>query len=164
MIRAGVLVLSDRVSAGSAKDSSGLLIKKRLEEEGIKVEDYTLLSDDLKGIADKLMHYADAMRLDLVLTTGGTGLGPRDHAPEALVSVMDREAPGIAEAVRSHGLRITPSAMLSRARAGLRKNTLIVNLPGSAKAVAESLDALFPGILHAFPMIRGEGHEESRKP
>ena len=96
--------------------------------------------------------------MDLVLTTGGTGFGPRDRTPEAMAAVIEREVPGIPEAARAHGAERTPYSMLSRGRAGLRGSTLIVNLPGSSRGVAESLDALFPGILHAFKMIRGGGH------
>ncbi|MHC4944559.1 MAG: MogA/MoaB family molybdenum cofactor biosynthesis protein [Planctomycetota bacterium] len=162
-IRAAVLVFSDSAVAGSREDSSGRLIVAELKRRDMVIEDYCILSDDREQGANKLREYADSLRLDLVLTTGGTGFGPRDNAPEALLDVMEREAPGIAEAVRSHGMKKTPQAMLSRARAGLRGDTLIINLPGSAKAVGESLEALFPALLHAFPMIQGKGHDEDQK-
>jgi molybdenum cofactor synthesis domain-containing protein len=159
-IRGAVLVLSDSAAAGTREDGSGRYLVSALEGEGIEIKDYCIQSDDRTGAAEKLREYADSLRLDLVLTTGGTGFGPRDNAPEALLDVMEREAPGIAEAVRSHGMEKTPHAMLSRARAGLRGKTLIVNLPGSEKAVRDSMEALFPALMHAFPMIQGEGHEE----
>ena len=157
-IRAAVLVLSDSASEGAREDASGKAIVRRLEAENIQVADYSILPDDREGIVAKLKNYADRMGLDLVLTTGGTGLSQRDLAPEALEEVMDREVSGIPEAIRSYGQERTPFAMLSRGRAGLRGNTLIITLPGSTKAVNESLQALFPGLLHAFAMIRGEGH------
>ena len=157
-IRAAVLVLSDSAAEGDREDASGRAIVKRLEQENIRVADYSILPDDRVGIVAKLKDYADKVGLDLVLTTGGTGLGPRDHAPEALEAVMDKKVSGITEAIRSHGQERTPFAMLSRGAAGLRGKTLIITLPGSTKAVHESLQALFPGVLHAFSMIRGEGH------
>jgi molybdenum cofactor synthesis domain-containing protein len=155
-----VLVFSDSVAAGKNLDRSGRRIVERLEEYRVTVADYCVQDDDLDGAAKKLVEYADRLALDLVLTTGGTGFGPRDNAPEALARVIDREAPGIAEAIRAHGRTFTPFAMLSRARSGLRGKTLIVNLPGSLRAVEESLDALFPAVFHAFPMIQGKGHDE----
>jgi len=158
-LRAAVLVLSDSVSAGEKSDSSGQLIHQRLLDEGLDVVDFSIASDELEGIVAAMTRYADELKLDLVVTTGGTGLGPRDNTPEALNRVIEREIPGIGEAVRTHGQQRTPFAMLGRGTAGLRGQTLIVALPGSAKAVAESLDGLFPGLLHAFGMIQGLGHD-----
>ncbi len=100
------------------------------------------------------------MQLDLVLTTGGTGFSPRDNTPEAMLRVIEREIPGIPEALRAYGQERTPYSMLSRGKAGIRGSTIIVNLPGSRRGVAESLDALFPGLLHAFGMLRGGGHSD----
>lgn len=159
-LKAAVLVLSDSVAAGEKTDLSGLMIRSRLEAEGYEVADYRIQSDDPDGIVERLCAYADQDRLDLVITTGGTGFGPRDHVPEAMADVIEREAPGMTEAVRSHGQDRTPFSMLSRARAGLRGRTLIVNLPGSRGGVSDALDALFPGLTHAFKMLRGGGHED----
>jgi molybdenum cofactor biosynthesis protein MoaC len=157
-LRAAVLVTSDSISAAANSDVSGKLIAERLREHGIEVADYRVIPDDGDQIVAMLKRYADDLHLDLVMTTGGTGFSPRDGTPEAMAQVIEREAPGIAEAARAHGQDRTPYAMLSRARAGLRGDTLIVNLPGSRKGVADSLDALLPGLLHSFRMIRGEGH------
>jgi len=157
-LRAAVVVMSDSIAAGRKDDRSGRIIVERLEAEGIEVADYRLLPDDLPLIRATLLRYCDELRLDLVLTTGGTGLGPRDNTPEAMAEVFEREVPGLVETARAYGQRRTPRAMLSRGRAGVRGGTLIVNLPGSRKGVAESLDALFPGILHAFHMLWGGGH------
>ena len=162
-VSAAVLVLSDSIAAGAKQDLSGLMIRERLEAEGVTVADYRVISDDRQGIVDQLRAYAD-QGLNLVITTGGTGFGPRDHVPEAMAEVVEREAPGIPEAARAHGQERTPFSMLSRGRAGVRGSTLIVNLPGSRGGVADSLDALFPGLIHAFKMLRGEAHEHDPRP
>lgn len=159
--RAAVLVLSDSASEGKRRDLSGRHIVDSLQELGCRVEDYRVQSDDEDGMVERLQVYAVESRLDLVITTGGTGLGPRDRAPEALLRVIDREVPGIAEVLRIEGGKHTPFAALSRGRAGLRGRTLIINLPGSLKAVKESIDLLSPLLFHAFAMVRGEGHEGS---
>ena len=161
-IRAAVLVMSDGVAAGKNLDTSGTIIKGRLLKEGLEVVEYRVIPDDRDRIVEQLKDFADHLKLDLVLTTGGTGFGPRDTTPEAMSLVTERDVPGISEAVRAFGQERTPNAMLSRARAGLRGTTLIVNLPGSPRGVTESLDLLFPAIFHAFPMIWGErGWEQS---
>ncbi len=157
-LRAAVLVLSDSVATGQQQDASGKLIEEKLMSLGIEISDFSILPDDRDTIAAKLRNYADELQLDLVLTTGGTGLGPRDLTPEAMRDVIDHEIPGIMEAIRSYGQSRTPFAMLSRAMAGQRGKTIIINLPGSRRAVAESLAALFPTLLHAFKMIDGGGH------
>jgi molybdenum cofactor biosynthesis protein MoaC len=158
--RAAVLVMSDRVAAGERRDVSGEIIGLRLEEAGFEVVETRVIPDDLEQIAECLAGYADGGEIDLVLTTGGTGLGPRDVTPEAMARVIEREAPGIAEAARAYGQDRTPYAMLSRGRAGVRGRTLIVNLPGSRGGVEESLDAIMPGLVHALKMIRGGDHPE----
>lgn len=156
--RAAVLVMSDSVSAGKKKDTSGIIIVDRLKELNIDVADYAIIPDDSKKIEEKLLHYSDSLRLDLVVTSGGTGLGPRDTTPEAMKKIIEKEIPGVAEAARVFGQARTPLAMLSRSFAGVRGKTVIVSLPGSKNGVTESLDALFPALLHAFKMLRGEGH------
>lgn len=156
-LRAAVLICSDSVAAGRKTDSSGRAIAARLEREGIEVADVTVVPDEAERIANVLAAYADELRLDLVLTTGGTGFSPRDCTPEAMDRVIERDIPGIPEAMRVHGMARTPYAMLSRARAGIRGGTIVVNLPGSRRGVEESLDALFPALQHAFPMLWMEG-------
>lgn len=160
-LRAAVLVMSDSIATGKKSDASGKLIAERLGKEGVTVEEYVVISDDREGIVKALLRYADEQQLDLVMTTGGTGLGPRDCTPEAMEEVAERTVPGIMEAARAYGQERTPYAMLSRATAAVRGKTLIVNLPGSRRGVAESLDALLPGLLHAFKMMGGGGHDPS---
>jgi cyclic pyranopterin monophosphate synthase len=157
-LKAAVLVLSDSVAAGTRKDSSGILICDRLREQQFEIVESAVIPDDQKTIESMLVHYSDSLKLNLVVTTGGTGLSRRDVTPEAMKNVIEKEIPGIAEAARSHGQQRTPLAMLSRGIAGLRGSTIIVNLPGSKRAVGESLDALLPGLLHVFRMLRGEQH------
>lgn len=157
-LRAAVLVMSDSIHAGKKSDISGKLIVERLKKESVEVVGYKIIPDELEQIASELIRYSDDMKLDLVVTSGGTGFSSRDCTPEAMKQVIEREVPGISEAARSYGQERTPYSMLSRALAGIRGNTLIVNLPGSKKGVAESLDAIFPGLLHAFKMIQGGGH------
>jgi len=160
-LRSAVLVMSDTVSAGRKSDSSGKMIVERLKKEGLEVVDYQIVPDDIDQIVAWLCKFADETKLDLVITTGGTGFSPRDKTPEAMSRVITQEAPGIAEAVRTYGQLRTPFSMFSRGKVGLRGQTLIVNLPGSQKSVAESLDLLFPALLHAFPMIWGQSGWEN---
>jgi len=154
-----VLVISDSVSAAKKEDTSGPLIMARVEEEGFKVADYTVIPDDPDRIKSALVEYADKQKLDLVFTTGGTGIGPRDSTPDATEEIIEQTLDGIPEAARLFGSQRTPFSMLSRAVAGIRGSTLIVNLPGSEKGVGESLDAIMPGVKHALKMVRGEGHD-----
>lgn len=156
-LRAAVLVMSDSVAAGEKSDSSGRMIEARLYKEHIDVVDYAVIPDDVAMIRAKVIGYADDMQVDIVLTTGGTGFSPRDYTPEAMDGVIERDIPGIPEALRAYGQERTPYSMLSRGKAGIRGNTIIVNLPGSTRGVAESLDALFPGLIHAFKMIWMQG-------
>jgi molybdenum cofactor biosynthesis protein MoaC len=154
---AAVLVLSDSIAAGKNRDASGKLIAGRLEAEGLRIVDFTVIPDDQDRIAAHLRLLADETKVDLIVSTGGTGLGPRDRTPEAVAQISDREVPGIAEAMRNYGFERTPYAMLSRGMAAMRGNTLILCLPGSSRGVEESLDGLFPGLLHALKMIRARG-------
>jgi molybdenum cofactor biosynthesis protein MoaC len=157
-VRAGVLIVSDSVVAGTRIDESGKRLGARLAEQGVDVVAVEAIADERATIESTLKNWADENRFDIICTTGGTGLGPRDVTPEATLAVLDREVPGVAEAIRQYGQNRMPTAMLSRAVAGLRGNTLIVNLPGSVSGVNDGLDALLPGILHAFAMIDGGGH------
>jgi molybdopterin adenylyltransferase len=154
--RAGVLTISDRGYKGQYQDLSGPLLRELLTERlGAAVEVEGIVPDERAAIADILIQWADDLGLDLVLTTGGTGFAPRDVTPEATRDVIEREAPGLAEAMRAASLRITPHAMLSRGVAGIRGGTLIVNLPGSPKAVRENLETVLPALPHAIELLQG---------
>jgi cyclic pyranopterin monophosphate synthase len=157
-LKCAVLVMSDSVSEGKKTDESGRLIEKRLRDEGLEVADYRVIPDEREQIEKQLKQYADEMKIDFVITTGGTGLSPRDCTPEAMANVIERNVPGMAEAARAYGQDRTPYSMLSRGMCGVRGKTLIVNLPGSRGGVTDSLDALFPAVLHAFNMMRAGGH------
>ena len=157
-LQAAVLVISDSTSKGTRADKSGKVAAERLKAIGFDVVDYRVIPDERADIESSLVAACDEMKVDLVVTTGGTGLGPRDVTPESTIKVLQKEISGISEALRTHGQRRTPLSMLSRGVAGLRGKTIIVNLPGSTKAVSESLDALLPGIMHAFKMLGGQGH------
>jgi molybdenum cofactor biosynthesis protein MoaC len=156
-LKVAILVASDSTSAGKRKDKSGVLIRDRISQEDVDVIAYDVLPDDAAQI-EAWLKARSAEGIDLILTTGGSGLGPRDCTVEATRKVIEREVPGISEAMRAHGQGRTPYAMLSRGLAGTRGKTLIVNLPGSSKGAEESLDAVLPGLLHAFKMMRGGGH------
>jgi molybdenum cofactor synthesis domain-containing protein len=156
MISAAVITLSDKGSAGERRDVSGPLIAEILQDIATVLY-YELLPDEKKQICDCLLKYVD--RVDLILTTGGTGLSPRDVTPEATRMVIDREIPGIAEAMRLEGLKKTDRAMLSRAVAGVRGQTLIINLPGSPKAVRENLMVIRKVLPHAVQKIKGDPSE-----
>ena len=159
-VKTAVLVMSDSTHAGKREDKSGKVIAEFLTNQPVAVECYEILPDDREVIGSRLRKLADEEGFQLVLTTGGTGLGPRDITPEATLAVLDRTVPGIVEAIRKHGKDRTPYAMLSRGEAGLRGGCLIVNLPGSSRGALESMQALFPGLLHIFPMMAGKGHDE----
>ncbi len=157
-LSAGVIVLSDTRAAGRMKDDSGPAARDHLEGYGIRVAEYAVIPDDADALAKLLTEFADKKHLDIVVTSGGTGLGPRDVTPDVTSKLIDREVPGISEAIRQYGQRRTPFSMLSRATAGLRGSTLLLNLPGSPAGVRESLDAVFPEVLHVFKMLQGGGH------
>jgi len=160
VITACVLTLSDRGASGKRTDESGPLIREMLASIGAEVRHYEILPDEKDLIKEKLLEYAG--RVDLVLTTGGTGLSPRDVTPDATLEVIEREIPGIAEAMRAAGLPKTSRAMLSRAVAGVRGTALIINLPGSPRAVRENLAAVLAVIPHAVDKIKGSGEECAR--
>lgn len=154
-LRGGVLVMSDSISSGQKNDQSGRTIVERLEKEGIEVAEYKIIPDEVGTIRDTVARWCDDESFDVIMTTGGTGITPRDRTPEALRDLLERELPGVAEAMRAYGQNRTHYSMLSRSIAGVRGQTLIVCFPGSKKGVAESLDAVFPAVLHAFKMIWG---------
>jgi molybdenum cofactor synthesis domain-containing protein len=161
MIQVGILTISDKGSRGQRQDKSGEVMRDGVARMQGTVAKYEIVPDEAEVIADKLAEWADSGKMDLILTTGGTGLSQRDVTPEATLSVIDRSIPGIAEAMRAKSLEKTPTAMLSRAVAGQRGNCLIVNMPGSPRAVQECLEAILPALPHAVEIIKGEVTEHS---
>lgn len=165
MYQIGIMTLSDKGSQGQREDKSGPLIETMLEALGIyDVVKTIILPDDPDTIKESLIRWADEDKLDLILTTGGTGFSQRDWTPEATAAVCDRMTPGIPEAMRYYSLKITPKAMLSRATAGIRKKTLIINLPGSPKAVKENLEAILPALDHGLEMLLSSGSADCGEP
>lgn len=158
MIKAAVLTISDRCSADKQIDLSGPCIEDILKENNFDVCDMRIVPDDQTRISDELIHFADVAKVDLVFTTGGTGFGLRDVTPEATISVCEKTVPGFGELMRAKSLEKTRNAVLSRATAGIRKNTLIINLPGSPKAVRECLEMILDVLPHAVKMMHGGGH------
>ena len=158
-IKTAVLVMSDSTFSGEREDKSGKIIKEFLSDKAVDVAVYEVIPDEQAMITERLITLADNEEVQLIITTGGTGLGPRDVTPEATLKAIERTVPGIVEAIRKHGKERTPYSMLSRGEAGVRGQCLIINLPGSSKGALESLQALFPGLLHIFPMMQGKGHE-----
>jgi molybdenum cofactor synthesis domain-containing protein len=154
-VRAAILTVSDKGSRGEREDTSGTAIREMLLERSFTVERYAVVPDERTEIEGMLRSWSDGGVADLVVTTGGTGLSPRDVTPEATLAVADRTVPGMAEAMRAAGLRQTPMAMLSRAQVVIRGATLIVNLPGSEKAVRENLSVLLPVLPHALETLAG---------
>lgn len=162
-LRAAVLTLSDKGFAGERVDTSGPRAAQLLTEAGYEVVELVLLPDAQKRIERELMRLADSRQVDLIITTGGTGFSMRDVTPEATLAVATRNAPGIAEAIRAESLKITPRAMLSRGASVLRNKTLIVNLPGSTKAVEEGLAVILPQLEHGLRILKGTAHDCARK-
>jgi molybdopterin adenylyltransferase len=157
MYRVGIVTASDKGAQGEREDKSAAVINEIITGLGWQIVSYRLVSDNPEEIRNSLLFMADEEKLDLILTTGGTGLGPRDNTPEVTKSVIDRDVPGIAEAMRFESLKKTSRAMLSRAVAGLRKQTLIINLPGSPKAVRECLEVVLPALPHGLEILTGRG-------
>lgn len=162
MITVGIITSSDKGSRNEREDKSGKAIREIVEKAGMKVEKYIILPDERKMLAEEMKNMADILKLNLVLTTGGTGFSVRDVTPEATRDVIEREAPGIPEAIRQYSLGITKRAMLSRAAAGIRGQTLIVNLPGSEKAVRESLEYCVESLAHGIEILLGSAAECAR--
>ena len=156
MLNLGILTISDKGWQGERRDESGMVVRDHLSQLGSQLVRYEVVPDEVDVIAKKLAEWADEGSMDIILTTGGTGLSPRDVTPEATLSVIDKAVPGLAEAMRAETFHITPLAILSRAAAGVRGKCLIVNLPGSPKAVRECLDVILPAIPHAVQIIKGE--------
>ena len=161
-IHAVVITASDASSWGEREDRSGEALVELLTEMGAHIVAKEILPDDLEPLADKLRAYADRPDVNLIVTTGGTGFGPRDNTPEATSRVIEREAPGLAEAMRIETLKNTPMAMISRGVCGIRAATLIVNLPGSPKAVRESFAVIKPVLNHAVELLAGETHHQEQ--
>ncbi len=162
-LSAAVIVLSDSVSAGKKEDTSGKLIVERLESQGLNPIAYLVIPDNPELLESTIKRFADQEKVSLIVTTGGTGLSPTDKTPEALKNVIEQPIPGISEAMRSYGQERTPYSMLSRSQAGLRGESLIVSLPGSRGGVKDSLDAIFPAVLHVFKMMRSGSHSSDQK-
>src|SRR5262245_53768023 len=160
-IRFGILTLSDRSSRGEREDASGLGLVRLIQAENWSVTKQAVLPDDESAIRAVLSEWADSGNLDVILTTGGTGFAPRDVTPEATRAVIDREASGLAEAMRATSLKVTPHAMLSRIVTGIRKKTLIINLPGSPKGALENLQVVIPILPHAVQLLQDDPASES---
>lgn len=161
-VRVGILTVSDRAHRGEYEDRSGPLLRRLIADRlGWSVAEEGVVPDEQAQIERELIRWADEAGLDLILTTGGTGFAPRDVTPEATRAVIEREAPGLAEAMRAASLRVTPHAMLSRAVCGIRGRTLIVNLPGSPKAARENLEVLIPVLPHALELLAGSPGSEA---
>ena len=161
MIRFGILTLSDRSSRGERTDASGPALAHLIRAQNWSVAEQAILADDESAIRAALIAWADSGRFDVILTTGGTGFAPRDVTPEATRAVIQREAPGLAEAMRAESLKKTPHAMLSRGIAGIRKRTLIVNLPGSPKGAVENLQTILPVLSHAVQLLTDDPGSEA---
>ena len=158
-MRAAILTLSDRCSTGERADGSGPALRSWLEERGVEVTCTEVIPDEAQLISEKLVQWSDSGSFDLVLTTGGTGVSPRDVTPEATERVADRILPGFGEVMRMESLKKTPHAIISRAVAGIRKNTLIINLPGSPRGATENIGFVWPAVPHAVAKLQGDPEE-----
>jgi len=156
LIKASILTISDKGSRGERKDESATVIRETLVSPDIEIVKYEIVPDERGIISGKLIQWSDELGVDIIITTGGTGLSPRDTTPEATLDVIDRLAPGFAEAMRIESLKVTPMAMLSRAVSGIRGKTLIINLPGSPKAARENLEVLLPALSHGLAKLAGD--------
>jgi molybdenum cofactor synthesis domain-containing protein len=164
MIRVAIVTISDKASSGEREDAGGPAIREALSSNGVGFQetDYRVIPDDQQRIAEALFHLSEREDVDVILTTGGTGLAPRDVTPQVTLNSIEYQVPGIGEAMRAASLRVTPAGMLSRGVAGVRHRTLIVNLPGNPKAVRENLAAIAGALQHAVDTLRGEVGEHGR--
>ena len=160
-IRFGIITISDRSARGERPDQSGPAIIEKINQQGWQVATSCIIPDETDDIQEKITSWSDRNEVDVILTSGGTGFSPRDVTPEATQAVIERPAPGLAEAMRSASLEITPHAMLSRATAGIRKQTLIINLPGSPKAAVENLEVVLPVLPHAVELLQEDPGAEA---
>jgi molybdenum cofactor synthesis domain-containing protein len=159
MISAGIITVSDKGSQGKREDLSGPAIAEMLAGAAIIIKHTLIIPDETDRIQEAIINFADVNKLDLILTTGGTGVSPRDLTPDATLKVIDKQIPGIAEAMRHQSMIITPHAMISRAVAGIRGRSLIINLPGSPKGAKENLAVVLPALKHAIEKIKGDESE-----
>lgn len=163
MFTVGIITSSDKGYAGEREDKSGLVIEEIVKEKGFKVVKKVILPDEKELLEKEMIDMSDNLKVNLLLTTGGTGFSKRDITPEATKSIIEREVPGIVEAIRFYSLQITKRAMLSRAVSGIRKDTLIINLPGSPKACKEALDFVLDDVIHGIDILMGEARDCARK-
>ena len=161
MIKVGILTVTDRSSRGEREDLSGPALHKLVQVQKWVLGAYSIVPDEIEDIKKIMIEWVDKNKIDLILSTGGTGFAIRDITPEATLSVIDRQAPGLAEAMRTESLKITGHAMLSRAVAGIRKSSLIINLPGSPKAAVENFAVVLPVIPHAIQLLKGDPESEN---
>ena len=159
MFNAGIITVSDKGSQGKRQDLSGPAIAEMLAGAAIEIKQTCIVPDEVDQIQQAIIKFADVEKLDLILTTGGTGVSPRDLTPDATLKVIDKEIPGMAEAMRIASMKITPHAMISRAVAGIRGRSLIINLPGSPKGAKENLSVVLPAIAHAIEKIKGDDRD-----
>ncbi len=162
MYKVGIITASDKGSRGEREDISAGVIREEVAKINGEVLEYVVVPDERDIIKDKLIEFVDVKKLDLVFTTGGTGFSPRDVTPEATLAVVDRLVPGIPELMRREGYKVTPRAILSRAAAGIRKQTLIINLPGSPRAVRENLGWILEALPHGLDILKGTDSECAR--
>lgn len=161
--KVGIITVSDKGSIGERVDESGPAIEEMIKQIGGVVVQYKIVPDEKDKIKEELLHMCDTLDISLILTTGGTGFSKRDVTPEATLEVIEKLVPGIPEAMRAKSMEITSKAMLSRAQAGIRKNSLIINLPGSPKGVRESLEVVIPALKHGIEILLGKASECARK-
>ncbi|AKC62661.1 molybdopterin adenylyltransferase [Clostridium sporogenes] len=162
MIKTAIVTISDKGSKGERKDETGKVLQDILEKEGYKVEEYKIIPDEINIISEELIKLCDEKKVNLIITNGGTGFSKRDVTPEATEKVIEKHVPGFGEAMRASSLSITPKAILSRGIAGIRKDSLIINLPGSPKAAVENLQAVLGAIPHGIEILLGEVSECAR--
>ncbi|MBO0573830.1 molybdopterin adenylyltransferase [Clostridium botulinum] len=162
MIKTAIVTISDKGSKGERKDETGKVLQNILEKEGYKVEYYKIIPDEINIISEELIKLCDEKKVNLIITNGGTGFSKRDVTPEATEKVIEKHVPGFGEAMRASSLSITPKAILSRGIAGIREDSLIINLPGSPKAAVENLQAVLGAIPHGIEILLGEASECAR--